>query len=50
MAKDSFVDMQEEKEVIRMELTKEQMGFVQARAESVGLVMSYYVKFGGGCF
>jgi hypothetical protein len=33
-----------------MELTKEQMGFVQGRAESVGLVMSYYSKFGEDAF
>ncbi|HUV02952.1 MAG TPA: hypothetical protein VMW67_05880 [Desulfobacteria bacterium] len=33
-----------------MELTEEQMGFVQARAESVGLMMSYYSKFGEDAF
>jgi len=33
-----------------MALTKEQKGFVQARAESVGLVMSYYSKFGEDAF
>jgi hypothetical protein len=33
-----------------MELTEEQRGFVQARAESVGLMMSYYSKFGEDAF
>lgn len=33
-----------------MALTEEQMGFAKARAESVGLVMSYYSKFGEDAF
>lgn len=42
----AYLIKEQSKEVLQMDLTKEQMSMVQRQMQPVGLVMAYYTRFG----